>query len=240
MKQYIKTAWYYHVFDVDHSSESGDTNLGAWGISTYVVKKESLEKGMNDLSKYCNENNYEIKGIIPIDKAQTMHAQESDWKYETKGNAGYGYGYGWGYGWGVTMPDGFAAMLQSIEMLSDEEYDKRIEDDKRIADEKDRLLEEKDILKKSIKEAEDRIIDTYDLRDDIETGVRERTSGMFKKKVTYHVAGKEFSNREDAEAKLNEMIEDLTQFDKENNQTKKSISEYEEALSICVNKLKNI
>ena len=107
------------------------------------------------LSKYCNENNFEIKGIIPIDRAQSSEYGQT--AVNTWGLEGSSWGWGLGKGWGITMTDGFAAMLQSIEMLSDEEYEQRIAEDKRLEtlkEEKSRLEDEKKKLSSLIDQAE--------------------------------------------------------------------------------------
>jgi len=247
MKQYIKTSWYYHFFKEDHSSKSADSKQwkdGVWERNNWSVNRDSLKEGMDGLSKYCNDNNYEIKGIIPIDRAQSYEYGQSYVAQAATGYSGWGYGWGLGQGWGITMTDGFAAMLQSIEMLSDEEYDKRIEEDKRIAIEKeekkkkvDELTGKIDKLKKLIEETGDR---EAHLKMSTYAGVVETTKGLFKKKAVYRIGGEEYPNKEEAEAVLKALLLEYSQAGDAIKASEKLLSEYQEALNRCVNELAEI
>jgi len=264
MKQYIKTSWYYCYFEEDVTTKKSDSkkwNDGVWETNRWCIKADSLKKGLEGLSKYCNENNYEIKGIIPIDRAQSYEygqaVKDYNSRYNTATTAGWGYGWGWGLGqgWGITMTDGFGAMLQSIEMLTEEEYDARVAEDERLkklaeeqaALEKERS-EKKDQLEKEISKYSSLIQETKakitrnqeqvaEKQTVIAGGVTEQEKGLLKKKIIYIVDSQKYPNRDDANVYLGQLEIDVKNLKAENDTFESMMIQYQESLDECAQKL---
>jgi len=250
MKQYIKTSWYYHIFKEDHTSEKSNSDKwknGIWTRNYWKVSRESLKEAMSGLSKYCNENNYEIKGIIPIDRAQSYEYGQAD--FEAKSGQGWGWGYGWGLGqgWGITMTDGFAAMLQSIEMLTDEEYDARITEDERLRklDEKKSALEEnKNKYLSLINDANTKLAQNNETivekEATISTGITEQEKGLLKKRSVYIFNDQVYSHQNEAEADLKQLMTEVEKLRIENNVLATNIAQNQELLNKVMQELESL
>lgn len=140
MPRLVETFWFYKYVDEEYSegeSESKKYVDGFWRMRKWSLKSDSLNVALEELSIYCNDNNLEIKSIIPLTRAQSYEfAQAQTWVSPLTPSA---WGYGMGHGWGVTMVNGFAALLQRVEDLTEEEYAKRINRKKRIIEIKENI-----------------------------------------------------------------------------------------------------
>lgn len=133
MPRLVETFWFYKYVDEEYSDEESESKKfadGFWRMRRWSLKSDSLNVALEELSEYCNDKNLEIKSIIPLTRAQSYeYAQAQTWVSPLTPSA---WGYGMGHGWGVTMVNGFAALLQRVEDLTEEEYAKRINGKKRI------------------------------------------------------------------------------------------------------------
>lgn len=146
MARWVETSWFRYTFEEEHNQSSSISNKyvdGAWSKSYYRIKQSSLENALNDLMRYCNEEQLEVKSIMPITRAETYEFGLINTGSEWKNNIGMqqdlaSWGWGLGHGWGITMIEGFMALLQRIEDVSQEEFDRRIK-----AKHEQKVLEEK-------------------------------------------------------------------------------------------------
>jgi len=247
MRQYIKTSWYYHFFEEDCTTKKSNSNYwndGIWETNRWQVKRESLKQGLEDLAKYCNKNGFEIKGIIPIDRAQSYEYGQNAKETSSWAQGGWGYAWGLGKGWGITMTDGFAAMLQSIEMLSDEEYEKRVAEDQRLEDqkaEKERLESERHNLSSLISHDKDKIVENNKLivssEGIISSGIVKNSRGVLGSKTVYIVNGQEYSSRDAANAYLEQVESRIVKLKAENRGLENHISECLEGMKRFEEKL---
>lgn len=213
MKKYIETSWFYYYFDETHSQKSDDSNRwnkGVWKMNNWRVGKETLKEGLQQLADFCNKNSYEIKSVIPIDRAQSYEYGQT---FEnTSINPGFNYGMALGKGWGITMSDGFAAMLQRIDELTDEEYDIRISN-VALENENKSLIDENARLSKLI---ESNDLEIPDLKIAVDQGIGEEKQGMLFKKPVYIVAGKKYPDKAHAEQTFKEYEAKLLKIIEEN------------------------
>lgn len=193
MKRYIKTSWHYINFKTDFESTAKGNNTikNKWDINA-----ESLLEGLQDLSRYCNENSYKIKGIISIDKAHSSEHTFSSRFSPGLGSNGSAGGMGGGNGWGITITDGCAALLQYIEEMSDEEYARRIKQDQY-----DNLINDTNDQIQNIK--------NKSCKDMISAGIIEKEKGLILKKFIYIIGEQKFKTRIDAEFYLAKLKKDM-------------------------------
>lgn len=155
MARWVTTSWYRWTFKLEHTvnkSENRRWNKGVWERNYWNVSGDSISEALNSLSKYCNENQYELKAIMPIDKARSYEYGQVETHQWTGASAGFGWGWGLGQGWATSMPDGFMAVLQRIEDISQEEFDRRFAEVKQKAESERVLDEKKKQLENSISE----------------------------------------------------------------------------------------
>lgn len=193
MAQWIKTSWYYYFFEEDVNTEKDNNgwNSGHYCNNTWNIKRDSLKKALNDLSDHCAINQYEIKAMFPIDRAQSHSYGQGE--FHQARNQTWAGGWGLGMGWGITMTDGFAAVLQRVEEISQDEYDNRMKalkaKDKEL--ERSKISEKIDQAKRMISQAENEIErDMKFINSPVET------KGLMGKKAV--IADKEFRSIEDA------------------------------------------
>jgi len=219
MKRYVKTSWFYWFFEEDRSSKHSDSRKwknSIWAYNYWKVNRGSLEEGLNELSKLCNEKLYEIKGIIPIDRAQSYeYGQADSWV-----NLNNGGGWGLGQGWGISMTDGFAAILQRIEILDDEEYERRIKTNE-LKRQKTQCIESIGKAEDNIKSLEEEIKNIKTL---IDNGIVEMKKGVFAKKLVYKVGDNEFPDKIEAEVYID-------------NDLRKNIADKRNKISSLLNKI---
>ncbi len=191
MKRWVETSSFRFYFEEDHTtrnSESRKWDNSIWQSNFWRPKPESVEKGLRALAKYCSEHQYEVKGIVPLMRAQAYEYGQSHSYIGTTGGAGWGIGYGWGIG----LVDGFAAILQRIEEISDEEYAQRSEL-LRQAQETSSLKDQVSALETSIATLTNELA----TNNKIAAATIEEKRSMFSTK--YEVLGVSFPNWMDAE-----------------------------------------
>jgi hypothetical protein len=128
MKNWLEASWVAVTFkDVSEPGEEGATSLreGIWDF--IYTDMESLADAMDIFTDYCNANQFEIKTVVPIDRAVTHDYSKQDTWSSLGPNSGAGYGWGLGYGWAYSKITGFTALLQKSEAIDETEYEKRLE-----------------------------------------------------------------------------------------------------------------
>jgi hypothetical protein len=133
MRTWTTTSWSYRTFGQTHTDEKSDTvrwNQGIWKYNYYRPDYNKLEAALNELTTYCNKNQFAVKAIIPLTMAQTFeYGQTSEWTASILHGGGVVTAAGIGQGWGYSNVIGFAALLEKVETISEEEYQRRISAD---------------------------------------------------------------------------------------------------------------
>lgn len=164
MARWVETRWWRYSIEENHTSKSSnsrDWKNGVWERNDWEIKTESIDKHLNHLMAYCNEHQYEVKSIMAIDRAQSYEYGQAI-SHFSAGSHGGGYGWGLGQGWGITMTDGFMALLQRIEDVSQEEFDRRMAE-----------YQKEKIIVEERKNIESSILNTTDSINKIKSQVRE-------------------------------------------------------------------
>lgn len=126
MKRWVTTSWMYQTFGQDEQQQNSKSNRwvdGYWTRTWHKPDYAGLESALNKLSDYCNRHQMAVKSMVPLTSAQTYqegHVSE----YGTLMN-GVTSAAGLGFGWGFSNVIGFAALLERVEEISDEEYERR-------------------------------------------------------------------------------------------------------------------
>lgn len=126
MKKWVTTSWMYQTFN--YIAESKDNGSNRWkdGISSrtwYTPDYKGLESALNKLSDYCNRHQMAVKSLVPLTSAQTFeYGQAVEYSSIMHGVVAAA---GIGNSWGFSNVIGFAALLERIEEVSDEEYERR-------------------------------------------------------------------------------------------------------------------
>lgn len=132
MRTWTTTSWYYNSFDQVHTQQKSDTKKwpqGIWEINNYSPDYDKLKVALTNLQSYCNKNQFGVKSIIPLTAAKTYeYGQVCEYTAGFLGSAGVTSAAGVGYGWAYSNVIGFAALLEKVEHISEEEYQRRISD----------------------------------------------------------------------------------------------------------------
>ncbi len=203
MKKYVETTWLFFTFE-DESLQDVDENRSIvthrHSVTTrhsWHIKSSSVKEALTELATFCDTNAYEVKGIIPITRAQALSVIMTD-----HGSAGQGgYGYGAGSGWGIEMIIGFVAIVQRVEDLDVATFNKRIEA-RALKKQKRELEKEIDNAQREVEDLEKALIDMETI---IKQGVVETTKGILRKKTVYKVGAKEFEEKSQAEAYMRDL-----------------------------------
>jgi hypothetical protein len=126
MPTWITTTWMYRTFGQTKTRETNGSekwSKGYWAKETYSPDYENLSTALSDLQSYCNANQFSIKAMIPLTQAAAYEYGQAV-EYSTMLN-GVMAAAGIGYGWGYSNIVGFAALLERVEQISDEEYERR-------------------------------------------------------------------------------------------------------------------
>jgi hypothetical protein len=127
VRTWTTTSWIYRTFGekvTTTNSKSNRWNDGIWSKFIYSTNFEKLEVALNDVMNYCNKNQLSVKSIIPLTEATAKEYGQSV-EYSSFAN-GVGAVAGIGHGWGFSNVVGFAALLEKVEQISEEEYQTRI------------------------------------------------------------------------------------------------------------------
>ncbi|MGD0546266.1 MAG: hypothetical protein ABR991_00370 [Terracidiphilus sp.] len=128
MAKWIETSYFRANFgwEVEERGKVGDE------YTLYNFVREALDGKLNNLVDYCNKNQYEIKGVIPLTNSLSHTHSETRSGSGSEGSRGSVYippitnHWGIGYGYGLSAIIGFVALLQRQTEISDEEYASRI------------------------------------------------------------------------------------------------------------------
>lgn len=131
MPRWVTTDYYRCNFEEHHSSKDSKSQKfteGRWQYNFWQAKNESVDNHSSALAAYCDKHQFEIKAIVPLNRAQTYEYGIGDFiqyggAFSPNPSAG---GWGIGQGWGVSLNTGFVAILQRIDEISQEEFDRRI------------------------------------------------------------------------------------------------------------------
>nr|WP_314621986.1 hypothetical protein [uncultured Noviherbaspirillum sp.] len=130
MPRWVTTDYYRCNFEEHHSTDNSKSRKyadGVWQNNFWQAKNESVDNNSSALAAYCDKHQFEIKAIVPLNRAQSHEFGIGDF-FVSGGIAGNGSAGGWGFGngWGVSLNTGFVAILQRIDEISQEEFDRRI------------------------------------------------------------------------------------------------------------------
>lgn len=130
MQKWISTSqhWFWCGPDVDE--RLSESRLYADGIHDwfyYSPNISSLKKKMAEFVQHANEQQEEIKTVIPLQGSNAKYSMFADKHQWNSANAGLGWGMGAGAGFGASYTGGFLIILQSSENVSQEEYDSRMQ-----------------------------------------------------------------------------------------------------------------
>lgn len=203
MPRLVQTNWFYKYLDEEYSDEESASRKyadGIWRMRRWSIKSESLTVALEELREYCNNRNLEIKSIIPLTRAQSFEfAHASTWVSSLSPSA---WGYGLGNGWGITMINGFAALLQSVEDLTEEEYVDRIAEKKKNKELEVRNIEIKEMIQVLNKEFADLNDNLSEINKNIPLSSNLSASEIQMKKgifgVKFLVSGFEFKTEDEA------------------------------------------
>lgn len=223
MRTYITTSWFYWKIENDYSKECSKSDLlseGVWNVRNWFINNGSLEEGLNELSKFCDENSLEIKGFMPIDSAESHESALLKLAPSTSG--------GYGFGWGITMTDGFVAILQRSESLTEEQYGKKV----KVRELKNEILNETI----SVKNIQDEIHDCGPkinlLKDDVDAGLTVEKQGLFGRNVKYIVGSNVFKEKIDAQNSLDDLEKELHCLIDKKNMLSKEVENKQEKIRV--------
>jgi hypothetical protein len=126
MKRWVTTSWIYRTFGQKTSVRRSDTkrwNQGIWEVTDYTPDFDNLKSALSIVTDYCNRNQYALKSLFPLTSAKSYEygtLQEYSSLME-----GVVAAAGIGQAWAFSNVIGFAAMLEKVEEISDEEFDRR-------------------------------------------------------------------------------------------------------------------
>jgi flagellar motility protein MotE (MotC chaperone) len=226
MPRWVTTGWFYKYFDENHASQRSKSQKfsdGVWESNHWRTDNESLESALNNLREFCDENQMEIKSVVPLTRAQSHEFSQKDTWSSTIGNGGAGWGWGLGYGWAYSSIIGFAALLQQVEDVSQDEYEKRMKEVENKKARKEKIAD----VKSKISELEDSRKNTLERLKEVE--VFENASVEEKKGVIggvkFVVHGEKFKDRDQAQAYLSEKQQELTNLKQSIEELERNISE---------------
>lgn len=110
----IEYGWVYR----DKSNKGFFSSVHKENIFLLETEGEQLRSKMHEFHRYVTEKQLEIKSTTPITTSLVGYNA-----VYTQGNGAYGYGYGYG----VSQVVGMLVLLQRIDEVSNEEYQKRME-----------------------------------------------------------------------------------------------------------------
>lgn len=125
MKKWIDTYYYWFWFGWtkrDFLSKNRRFKAGISDTHEFLPNLESMNARLQEFVLEANENQAEIKAIIPLTGSQAETYSHADTWSSTIGNAGAGWGWGLGHGFGAASTGGFLAILQRTYEISDEDY----------------------------------------------------------------------------------------------------------------------
>ncbi|BAE52702.1 hypothetical protein [Paramagnetospirillum magneticum] len=207
MPVWIETSWMYQRFGDQvktRSSDSKSWKTGIWEENTWSPDYDALRSSLIKLQEYCNDNQFQIMSVLPLTEAHSYEFGQGEFVL-WPGNASAG-GWGVGQGWGVSQVVGFAALLQKVEDVSQEEFDRRTAEKKRQKDIERRNLEAKKLsadIETSIEEMRDLERDAADLRRKVGQPVTQKTGLLGG--IKFIVDGRDFKSEAEAVDYRNQM-----------------------------------
>jgi hypothetical protein len=173
MKKIIETKWFYFYFKEIHSEDKSSSKRwvdGIWKYNYWSISEDSLKEKLIKLQEYCDEEQCEIKGVMPLSRAASYSYGQSHMEdIRSMQNIALG-GWGLGHGWGIGMINGYAIMLQKIEEVSDDEYIRR----KNIKLLTQKILRLNENIKDSLNDCSDAKNKLKELENEVENYERER------------------------------------------------------------------
>lgn len=144
MPTWTTTTWMYQVFGTTIATQSDGKKWGD-GIThqkEWAPDYDKLTRCLNEVTSWCSDNQYTIKGLMPLTSAHALtfgtsyvdkwtdRISQSGSNWVGDGING-GLGWGLGYGYGVSNIIGFAALVEKTEEISEAEYAFRADAPKR-------------------------------------------------------------------------------------------------------------
>ncbi|MCK1336628.1 hypothetical protein IVB38_11430 [Bradyrhizobium sp. 38] len=124
MKKWVTTSWMYQTFGSTAHTERSKTNRwkdGIWEKTDYTTDYQQLQAKLNELTEYCNRHQMSVKALMPLTNAKTHeYGQFLDYAVMSSIAAA-----GIGHGWAFSNVVGFAALLEHVEEITEEEYERR-------------------------------------------------------------------------------------------------------------------
>jgi hypothetical protein len=231
MKTWVETSCVRLVIE-----EETNHKEGRHGVRSYHnTNMDDLREMLSQLEQYCNKNQYEIKGVAPIDRAETnQFANYNTWS-NVAGGGGAGWGWGLGYGWGYSKIVGYTVMLQRIDKIDDEEYQTRLSNSEKAGPVKEKIAELKkgiDALKEGLKTKREELEPLKNIKEE----KVQQSGGMMGKKYTFH--GKKFKHESEANEfrtfcinKYDEICEEIAKYEKVAQSNRDEIKEAEQELA---------
>jgi hypothetical protein len=97
---------------------------GVWETNVDEPDYDRLAEVLTEVSAYCNKNQWSMKSIVPLTRGITYeYGTQSEWFHPMHGTTAAA---GIGHGWAFSNVIGFAALLERVEHISEEEYQRRI------------------------------------------------------------------------------------------------------------------
>lgn len=136
MPRWTSTRWVRYHFGTRHeqdSSKSKKWSDGAWNTYDWYTDHATLDQQLNELTAWCNENQFVIKTVLPLTWARAYDYGQTHWHSQHFNNQGVSTfgGWGLGQGWGVGMIVGFTALLEKTEDVTDAEFARRADEPRR-------------------------------------------------------------------------------------------------------------
>lgn len=178
-----------------------------WSLGAVTVDVPEISSRLDQLIASLNEDQWEIKMVVPLDKSLTYHEHQKVVRQGNRREAEAVLG-AFGLGWAAGTTASLLVVCQRTEYLEASEYRARIDArNARLADsqrERDRAaaLEHNNVINAKITTAQK-------LLDDLRTnGVKTKKSGLFRGEK-FVVDTAEFTNRTEAESALRARIGEL-------------------------------
>jgi hypothetical protein len=133
MKTWTTTSWIYRTFgQKEQTNDSGKRwSDGVVARRYFTPDYNNLQKMMIEVADFCNREQMTLKAVLPLTSAQTLeYGQTVEYSSFTNGVVAAA---GIGQGWGFSNVVGFAAFLERVEQIPDEEYERRCNNNVSVA-----------------------------------------------------------------------------------------------------------
>ena len=240
MKNWVETSWIRVTWKNKKQTEQSKTRAffkGVWDHYFIEDDMDDMESRLTWVTDFCNENQFEIKTIIPLDRAEAHNFAQADNNNNQLVSGNTGWGWGLGYGWGFSKNIGFAALIQKTESLDAEEYNQRIKN-KAVAEEqkahKSTLTENLAKLKQTLEQ----LTKDYQPLVGISDQTVQEKGGMLGKKYTFQE--KSFKDKNEAEGFRSFCINKLNEIEQEISNTQVQIESTEAKIKKTSEEIKSL